>query len=147
MEQASYPFKKYKRELLFEFESVSETTKVIRKIIAYELIDEQQNVFNLSLVDKDNEGKISDMVVSNNSDMEMVLATVIQTLPVFFAEFEGSKIFFTGSTPSRTRLYRIIIAKHYKDFEQVYSIFGFINQIPEPFQKNNNYEAFLIFKK
>ncbi len=146
MEQPSYPFKKYKRELLFEFESVSEI-KTIRKVIAYELIDDKQKVFNLSLVDKNDDGKISDMVVSNNNDMEMVLATVIQTLPIFFSEFEGSKIFFSGSTPSRTRLYRIIIAKFQKEFEREYSIFGFINQIAEPFQQGNKYEAFLISKK
>lgn len=146
MEQPSYPFKKYKRELLFEFESVSEI-KTIKKVIAYELIDDKQKVFNLSLVDKNDDGKISDMVVSNNNDMEMVLATVIQTLPIFFAEFEGSQIFFSGSTPSRTRLYRIIIAKFQKDFEREYAIYGFINQIAEPFQKGKNYEAFLISKK
>ena len=47
--------------------------------------------------------------------MEKVLATVVQTLGVFFMEFEGAKVFFKGSTPSRTRLYRIIIAKFHKD--------------------------------
>ena len=116
-------------------------------MIAYELVDETQMIFNLSLVDKDENGKVSDMSVSNNQDMEKVLATVIQTLPIFFAEFEGSRIYFSGSTPVRTRLYRIIIAKFHHDFERQYSIFGFVNQIAEPFQQGKNYEAFLISKK
>ena len=146
MEQPSYPFRKFKRELLFEFESVSET-KIIRKVIAYELVDETQMIFNLSLVDKNENGGVSDMVVSNNQDMEKVLATVIQTLPIFFADFENSRIYFSGSTPVRTRLYRIVIAKFYQDFERQYSIFGFINQAAEPFQEGRNYEAFLISKK
>ena len=146
MEQPSYPFKKYNRELLFEFESVSDA-KTIKKIIAYELVDEKEMIFNLSLVDKDENGIVSDMVVSNNNDMEKVLSTVIQTLPVFFTEFKGSQIFFSGSTPVRTRLYRIVIAKYYHEFERDYSIFGFVNQEAEPFQKGKNYEAFLIFKK
>ena len=146
MEQPSYPFRKFKRELLFDFESISET-KTIKKVIAYELVDETQMIFNLSLVDKDENGKVSDMSVSNNQDMEKVLATVIQTLPIFFAEFEGSRIYFSGSTPVRTRLYRIIITKFHHDFERQYSIFGFVNQIAEPFQQGKNYEAFLISKK
>jgi hypothetical protein len=146
MEQPSYPFKKYNRELLFEFESVSDT-KTIRKIIAYELVDEKEKIFNLSLVDKNEEGTVSDMVVSNNNDMEKVLSTVIQTLPAFFTEFQGSKIFFSGSTPARTRLYRIVIAKYYHEFERDYSIFGFLNQEAERFEKGKNYEAFLIVKK
>lgn len=146
MNQASYPFKKFKRELLFEFESVSDT-KTIKKVIAYELVDESQMIFNLSLVDKDENGSVSDMVVSNNQDMGKVLATVIQTFPTFFAEFEDSRIYFSGSTPVRTRLYRIVIAKFHQNFEREYSIFGFINQIAEPFQKGRNYEAFLISKK
>lgn len=87
------------------------------------------------------------MIVSNNNDMEKVLSTVIQTLPVFFTEFKGSQIFFSGSTPVRTRLYRIVITKYYHEFERDYSIFGFLNQKAEPFQKGKNYEAFLILKK
>ena len=146
MEQPSYPFRKFKRELLFEFESVSDT-KTIKKVIAYELVNESQMIFNLSLVDKDENGSVSDMVVSNNRDMEKVLATVIQTLPIFFAEFEGSRIYFSGSTPVRTRLYRIVIAKFYQYFEREYSIFGFVSQVAEPFEQGRNYEAFLISKK
>ena len=146
MEQQSYPFKKYRRELLFEFESISET-KTIRKIIAYELVDENEFIFNLSLVDKDENGLVSDMIVSNNKDMEKVLATVIQTLPNFFSEFENSKLFFSGSTPARTRLYQIVIGKYYVEFEREYLIFGFLNQVAQVFQKGINYEAFLISKK
>jgi hypothetical protein len=146
MAEPSYPFRKYKRELLFEFESVSEA-KVISKIIAYELVDEEEKIYNLSLVDKAEDGSISDMVVSNNNDMEKVLSTVIQTLPIFFEEFEGSKIFFRGSTPARTRLYKIVISKYFQLFEQDYLIYGFLNRESEPFVKEKNYEAFLISKK
>lgn len=145
MAEPSYPFKKYKRELLFEFESISKT-KIIRKIIAYELVDEQEKIYNLSLVDKAEDGSISDMVVSNNNDMEKVLSTVIQTLPIFFKEFEGSKIFFQGSTPARTRLYKIIISKYLSVFEQDYLIYGFLNREANLFEKEKNYEAFLISK-
>lgn len=58
MEQPSYPFKKYNREWLFEFESVNDT-KIIRKIIAYELVEEKGMIFNLSLVDKNEKGIVA----------------------------------------------------------------------------------------
>ena len=99
------------------------------------------------MVDKDEKGIVSDMVVSNNNDMEKVLSTVVQTLPISFTEFQGSQIFFSGSTPARTRLYRIVIAKYYHEFERDYLIFGFLNREAEHFQKGKNYEAFLILKK
>lgn len=146
MDQPSYSFRKIKRELLFEFDSISESN-LIHKVIAYELIDDTQFIFNLSLVDKNENGQLSDLAVSNNQDMEKVLATVVQTLGVFFMEFEGAKVFFKGSTPSRTRLYRIIIAKFHKDFKREYVIFGFINNLPEIFEVGKAYEAFLIEKK
>jgi hypothetical protein len=121
--------------------------EIIRKIIAYELVDEEEKIYNLSLVDKAEDGNISDMIVSNNNDMEKVLSTVIQTFPIFFEEFEQSKIFFRGSTPARTRLYKIIISKYLQVFEQDYLIYGFLNRASELFVKGKNYEAFLISKK
>ena len=93
---------------MFEFESISET-KIIRKIIAYELVDENEFIFNLSLMDKDENGFVSDMIVSNNRDMEKVLATVIQTLPNFFSEFKNSKVFFSGSTPHELDFIKLLL--------------------------------------
>ncbi|WP_428667604.1 DUF6934 family protein [Runella sp.] len=146
MDKPSYPFRKIKRELLFEFDSVSES-KLIHKVIAYELIDDVENIFNLSLVDKDENGQLSDLMVSNNQDMEKVLSTVVQTLGIFFTEFEGAKVFFKGSTSSRTRLYRMVIAKFHEDFKREYSIFGFMHSQPQVFEPGKEYEAFLIAKK
>ncbi len=145
MDKPSYPFRKVKRELIFEFDSISDT-KTIHKVIAYELIDEQNHIFNLSLVDKNEQGQISDLTVSNNQDMEKVLATVVQTLPLFFDEFVGAKVFFKGSTPARIRLYQIAISKFFEDFKRNFVVWDFTNNTPQPFEKGTVYEAFLIEK-
>lgn len=47
MDRPSYPFKEIQNELLFEFESVSQLRK-IRKIVSYQRIDDERNIFNLS---------------------------------------------------------------------------------------------------
>jgi polysaccharide pyruvyl transferase WcaK-like protein len=87
------------------------------------------------------------MTVSNNQDMEIIIATVIQTIRVFIALKPDAKVLFMGSTPSRTRLYRGVINKYIAQAEQVYEIHGIIDWINEPFNGSKNYDAFLIFQK
>ncbi|WP_440590452.1 DUF6934 family protein [Nibrella viscosa] len=67
----------------------------------------------IPLVDVDENGAYSDLVISNNNDMPKVLATVAQTLVAFFRLRPTSSVIFRGSTPSRTRLYRMAIAKSF----------------------------------
>ena len=145
MDKQSYPFREIKNELLFEFDSISES-QTIRKVISYQRIDTKRNIFNLALLDLDDDGNMSDTVVSNNADMEKVLATVVQTLPIFFEKVENAKVFFTGSTPARTRLYRMIISKFLDEFKRNYTIFGFVGNTPVLYEKGKSYEAFMIKK-
>ncbi len=77
--------------------------------------------------------------------MESVLATVIQAIQVFLAFRPKAKVLFMGSTKTRNRLYRAVISKSYQQTERIYEIHGINNWENEPFEKNKDYEAFLIF--
>lgn len=148
MDKPTYPFRQFQKELLFEFDSVSQTRR-IRKVIAYELVDEVQNIFNLALLDILDDGTVDDSVVSNNQDMETVLATVVATIPVFFDKFPEATIVFRGSTPERTRLYRIIISKYFPMVNNQYIVLGILAQTfaAEPFEPNRPYEGFYLKMK
>ena len=143
MDKPAYPFKVVKNGYRFEFESIS-PKRTIQKVIEYKEL-EVENLFNLALLDIDENGIHSDVVVSDNGDMESVLATVIQTIQVFLALHPKAKVLFMGSTKTRNRLYRAVISKYYQQTERIYEIHGIHNWENEPFEKNKDYEAFLIF--
>ena len=95
----------------------------------------------------DEDGMLSDVAVSNNSDMETVLATVIATIPLFFEKFENATLFFQGSTKSRTRLYRVILNKYITDIRLSYNIKALKDGQVVEFNANDNFDGFFIFKK
>jgi hypothetical protein len=145
MDKPAYPFNVDEFGQRFEFESVSQN-RVIQKVVEFRELD-IPNIFNLALVDVKKDGTYDDMNVSNNSDLETIIATVIRTIQVFLTFKPNSKVLFMGSTPSRTRLYRGIINKYFAQAEQIYEIHGIINWVNEPFQGHKTYDAFLIFLK
>jgi hypothetical protein len=145
MDKPAYPFKVLENGQRFEFQSVSHD-RIIQKIVEFREL-EISNIYNLALVDVKQDGTYDDMSVSNNQDMETIIATVIRTIQVFLAFQPTAKILFMGSTPSRTRLYRGIINKYLAEAEKIYEIHGIIEWMNEPFQGHKTYDAFLIFLK
>jgi hypothetical protein len=145
MDKPAYPFKVLEDGQRFEFQSISQK-RVVQKVVEFREL-ETANIYNLALVDIKQDGTFDDMSVSNNQDMEKIIATVIRTIQVFLTFKPSAKVFFMGSTPSRTRLYRGIINKYLAQAEQIYEIHGIIDWSNEPFQGDKTYDAFLIFLK
>lgn len=50
------------------------------------------------------------------------MATVVEIVQKFTAEYNEAKIFFAGSTTSRTTLYRRILRTYYADFIKEFKI-------------------------
>ena len=143
MEEQPYSFRQTNQDTVrYEFESVSKK-KVVRKIVEYTLIDKDLSLYNLALLDAF-ENSFSDTSISNNDDMPKVLATVFQTILHFFEANPSAVIVFEGSTPSRTRLYRIAIARSKYEIEHKFRILGLINGEFEDFVNNRDYKAFLL---
>jgi hypothetical protein len=145
MEKPIYDLKSSKDGLRYFFESKS--TNIIQKAVIYFPIDENPEIYELSFGDVTDDHYVDFMNVSNNQDMEMVLATVIRTIHLFFEQYPHKMIYFRGSTTSRTRLYRAIISKHIEKLKLSLKVLGFTdgNQF-EVFDKNHVYIGYLIQK-
>ena len=127
------------------FEFVSDGVKgKIQKVIAY-TETQTVNMYNLGFGDKDlDTGEIDDMVVSDNGDTALVLATVFKSLYLFTDEYPESWVVFTGSTESRTRLYRRLVSQNYDIIAQDFDVYGLINGKWTSFLNNESYQAFLL---
>ena len=87
------------------------------------------------------------MVISNNGDSEKVLATVISSVYAFTDKYPDSYIYSTGSTLTRTRLYRMGISKYLAEVVNDFEIYGEVNNSWEPFEKGVEYLSFLVKRK
>ena len=118
------------------------------QIIVFSKIS-RDNFYNLAFGDLDVTGNIDDRIVSNNSDSEKVLATVIQALYIFFRKHPTSKVYVKGSTKSRTRLYRMGITKFYIETDSIFRVKGRESEIAdwEDFQLNKEYYSFAFLLK
>ena len=110
---------------LLTYEFLSEGSKgEIVKLIQFTLVNEN-NLYNLAFGDKDPvSGIIDDKVVTDNGDREKVLATVVAAVYAFTDYVPFAWIYATGSTASRTRLYRIGINKYFELMEEDFEVFG-----------------------
>ena len=126
------------------FEFVSEGPKgSIPKLIKFSETT-LKGFYNLAFGDKDLlTGEIDDKVVSNNGDSEKVLATIVSAVYAFTDQENEAWIYATGSTPARTRLYRMGITKYLEEVKQDFNVFGLLNGEWENFEKDIDYTAFL----
>jgi len=130
------------------FEFISKGTKgEIQKIIQFQKT-EIYELYNLAFGDKNiTTGEINDEIISNNGDLKQILATVISSLNIFTDRYPNYWVYITGSTESRTRLYQIGISIYLYEIEEIYLVWGNINDSWERFIKNKNYNGFLIKRK
>ena len=133
---------------LLTYEFLSEGPKgKIEKLIQFTLVNEN-NLYNLAFGDKDPvSGMIDDQVVTDNGDREKVLATVVAAVYAFTDYFSFAWVYATGSTASRTRLYRMGINKYFELIEDDFEIFGQLQGEWERYLKAVEYEAFAVRRK
>ena len=133
---------------LTTFEFVSEGQKgIIHKIVRYQPTN-LKDIYNLAFGDKDHTtGNIDDTVISNNGDSEKVLATVAATVYAFTDKYPDVWIYATGSTKSRTRLYRMGVTKFFSEVNDDFEVLGEREGDWESFRKNVEYEGFLVRRK
>lgn len=132
--------------LKYEFHSEGPKGKV-RKQVVFKAFENNPTVFNIGFGDVDRHGNINDEIVTNNSDSQKVLATIALTIFKFYETHTDCYVFATGSTSTRTRLYRIGIANNLEEIQNDFNVWGFIENSWEFFIKGREYEAFLIKKK
>jgi len=142
------------------FEFISHGRKgPIRKSIRYQAL--REGMYNLSFGEKIDRGvnfgrrrfSIDDNIVSDNGDRDMVLATVGITLYKFTDEYPDRRVYFAGSSPARTRLYRMAISRYIEELSENFYIFGLIEdpltekRITHSFCKGEDYIGFIVHRK
>lgn len=141
-----YALKVSENYISFEFVSEGRNGRIQKKII-FTLIEEP-NIWNLGFGDVDNlTGEINDLAKSDNGDSEKILATVAQATLTFTKHHPESLVFAEGSTPIRTRLYRIGISQNFEAISETFLVWGLLGSKWHPFEKNTDYEAFLVKRK
>lgn len=151
MHLPTYPLSSPGRIGIYEFVSEGEKGRIKKQIVfslAPGLDKGYKNTYNLAFGDViDDEGGISDISISDNGDRDKILATVVSAVYEFINQEPDAKIYFRGSTPSRTRLYRMSISKYHTLLCEDFYIYGELGDNWHPFDKNAPSEAFLVFRK
>jgi hypothetical protein len=130
----------------FKFISTGPNGSII-KVIQFQKT-RSANIYNLAFGDKNvRASDFDDLAVSNNGDTEKVLATVIDALYIFFDHYPDVLVAATGSTPTRTRLYRMSITKFHTEMILDFQVVGIIDGTLEEFEVNKDYSAFLVKRK
>jgi hypothetical protein len=146
MELDKYELKSGERLEVYEFISVGPNGR-ITKLVQFTPTN-YKDLYNLGFGDKNAEtGEIDDNAISNNGDSEKVLATVVATLYAFTDVHRNALVYATGTTKSRTRLYRMGITKYFEEGSRDFEIYGEIGEGWEEFRKDVDYEAFLVKRK
>jgi hypothetical protein len=95
-------------------------------------------------------GILNDVIRLNNGDSDKILATVVAAIVRFTSEYPEKVIWFSGSTPARTRLYRMIISLNLDELSKDFEIFGKTDHSDtcwENFEKERPYVDFTIKRK
>lgn len=130
----------------FEFISVG-SKGAVRKMIEFQTTT-TPGLYNLAFGDKDPvTGELDDLAITNNSDTEKVLGTVVAALYAFFDKNPEALVYATGSTPARTRLYRMGITRFYDEIQNDFHLFGQIGGKLYVFEVGKKYNGFLARRK
>ncbi|MCE6989628.1 DUF6934 family protein [Dyadobacter sp. CY323] len=144
MNHPSYEFSNNEKSVLFTFDSVG--SRIIPKGVLFQQTG-TPNLFNVIMGDVDSSGNIDVYSESNNGDMENVLSTVIQIITHFLATNKDAIICIQGSTPARTRLYRILLCRELNTISKHFRLLGFGETELELFEPGKTYRAFVISSK
>jgi hypothetical protein len=75
------------------------------------------------------------------------LITIASIIYDFTSAYVDAAVFIQGTTPSRTRRYQIGINKFWFQINPLFEIMGLKNDEWSTFHTNENYEAFLGYRK
>lgn len=130
------------------YEFVSEGPKgVIRKLIEFQETYDP-GLFNLAFGDRDPlTEELDDLNVSDNGDTQKVLATVVAAVYAFCDQHPDIYVYASGSTKSRTRLYRMGITKYLEEMRQDFHLYGQVGDDFIDFDPGMDYDGFLAQRK
>jgi len=132
---------------IYEFTSIGIKGE-IKKVVEYSEMN-IDGYYNLAFGDFDEiNNEINDKIITNNGDSLKVLTTVASTVYAFTGKYPKAKIFATGSTEVRTRLYRMGITNNLVEIQVDFNVYGLKEDYMfEEFIVGEDYIGFLIVRK
>jgi hypothetical protein len=136
-------------KLEFKFFSEGPKGKIAKVIQFSKLVN--SDIYHLAFGNLNKDGSIDDETTNDNKDRNKILATVVSVIYEFTSLHPDIFIIFSGSTPERTRLYRMVLSIYIEDLSLDFEIYGLLMGIDllekVAFNKNGNYQGFIIKRK
>jgi hypothetical protein len=134
-----------------EFTFLSNGPKGEIKIVVQFNATENPTIYNLAFGNLLSNGDVDDTIKNDNKDRNKVLATVAAAAYEFTSKYPEKLIFFTGSPPERTRLYRMALTNNFDLLNLDFEIFGVVVQAEsyyvEKLLKGKDYFGFMVNEK
>ncbi len=114
---------------VFEFTSQGKNGKIQKAIKYTKTLND--NVYNLGFGDiiftDETTIEIDDTNLSNNGDLEMVIATVAYSVYVFTDNYPETYVLFGSSDTTKLRLYRMFLSHNLTEISKNFLLFGAIH--------------------
>ncbi len=123
-----------------DYEFYSEGPKgLISKMVTFSRIrNSNPAIYNLAFGDLNPvTGELDDIVISNNQDRNIVLATVANTIAEFCNHHGNHYIYTKGSTASRTRLYQMGITSLWEEISIDFDVYELKDNDWQDFEPNS----------
>lgn len=134
-----------------EFQFVSEGPKgKITKVIQFTQTLHEE-IYNLAFGNLKSDGCVDDETTNDNGDRNKILATVAGAVYEFSSHYPDKFIFFCGTTPQRTRLYRMALTINMEALKNDFRIYRVLRGIDTfervAFRKGVDYFGFMVTRK
>ena len=130
---------------VFEFYSEGPKGSILKRAAFFETNVENVCSLEFGCVNEDNEIDVT--TISDNNDRDIILATLASIIKQYTSKYPHRWIEFSGSTPSRTRLYRMAIGLNLEELSKEFLIFGLSGGQLIPFSKNMKASRFIVKRK
>lgn len=130
---------------IFEFVCIGKTRNINKQVRFKPLVP--NDLYSLQFGDIDENGNLDYYSVSGNGDSEKILTTVSRVVDTYTMKHPNHYVVFGGSTPGRTRLYRMAIGKHLEYLSMIYEIYSCTKEKALLFKREIEAFVFLIKRK
>ena len=137
----------HQNDMLF-FRFTSNGHRPIKKLVAFTpTVKNRVKYYNWAFGDihETSEGIVlNDKYPTNNGDVKKVFYTVVSTLSIFFSKYPTYTVHIKGSDDRRTKLYVSLIARHWQEISQLYSVKMSNDNMKFDFNRNKECDYILI---
>jgi hypothetical protein len=131
---------------------ISDGVQALKKRVRFQLINEKNKMYNLSICTVLEDGTEDCNTASRNGDMDKIFKTIAQIVLDYTTKYPNRKIYFEGSDTLRVRQYQLTVFSNHSDILPIFFIEGIVlnndgtisiyEYIP-----GKNYKAFIFTRK